>query len=103
MLLKLMEWLQVERPITATFGVPAALSRDAEGSLFATLFWPNKEPGAASIAIRRGLLDQSRRYRIRNLFEGNASPISADCKSLEDGMPISFTENELKVLKFSPE
>ena len=102
-LLKLIEWLQVERPITATPGVLAALSRDAQGSFFATLFWPNKEPGAASFAVRKGLLDQSRRYRIRNLFDGNANPISADCKNLEDGMPVSFIAHELKVLKFSPE
>ncbi len=102
-LLKLMEWLQVERPITATPGVLAALSRDVQGSLFATLFWPNEQPGAASFAIRKGLLDQSRRYRICNLFDGNAAPVSADGKSLEEGMALSFIAHELKVLRFSPE
>jgi hypothetical protein len=99
----LMEWLQVERPITAEPGVLAALSRDVQGSFFATLFWPNEEPGAASFAIRKELLDESRHYRMRDLFDSNAKPILADCNSLEDGMSITFTAHELKVLKISPE
>lgn len=103
LLLKLMEWLRVERPITASPGTLAAVSRGTRGELFLTLHWPGAQPAAHSVALRRGLLENGRRYRLDNLFDDRHDSFSLDSQSLEQGVPVSFAPYELKVLRVTPE
>ncbi len=102
-LLRMMNWLGVERPIMATPGVLAAVSRGARGELYVSLHWPNAQPFEGSFMLRKGLLESRRRYRIRNLFEDGSSPSLIDGKTLESGLPVLFTSHELRVLKVTPE
>src|SRR5208283_4042173 len=47
-LLKLMEWLRVQRPVTATPEVMAAVSRGRQGELYVALFSPSPQARAAT-------------------------------------------------------
>nr|HPO09530.1 beta-galactosidase [bacterium] len=98
-LLELMEWLQVQRPIVATSGVLASVSRGDAGVLYVTLFWPKEESATGSFALREGLVDQHRIYSVSNLFSDDGEVLSIDGKTLEHDVPISFAPYELKVLK----
>jgi hypothetical protein len=102
-LLRLMDWLQVERPITATPDIHAALSRGVGGDLFATLYWPNAEPGNGSMAVQKRLLGSQGQYGVTNLFDREEKVDSVDVPTLERGMAVSFAPYELKVLRLTPE
>ncbi len=99
-LAQLMEWLRVERPVTATTGVLASVSRGAGGVLYVTLLWPNTEPTAGTFSLHRDL--PGARYRMTNLFAESEQPVDVDRRALTGGVPVSFAANELKVLKLTP-
>ncbi len=97
---RLMEWLRVERPVTATSGVLASVSRGAGGVLYVTLLWPNSQPAAGTFSLRRDLPGDG--YRMTNLLAESEPPVDVDRRALEDGIPVSFAADELKVLKLTP-
>jgi len=102
-LLRMMDWLGVKRPITATPGVLAAVSGGSRGALYVILHWPNAQPFDGSFALRKGLVDINGHYRISNLFDEAGNSVVADGRTLENGMPVSFAAHELKVLKVTRE
>ncbi len=102
-LLKMMEWMKVVRPITGTPGMLAALSRGPAGEIYATLLWPNPQPGSGTFSIREGTLKNNGDYRVVNLFADQSKPDSVARRSLEKGLAVSFGAHELKVLKLTPE
>ena len=102
-LLKLMEWLKVERPVTATPGLLAAVSRGRAGELLVSLFWPSAQAGEVTIALRGDLLGAGRLYRVLNLFEDSATPVPVERTVLESGLRLAVSAHELKVLKVVPE
>ncbi|MFH1741278.1 MAG: beta-galactosidase [bacterium] len=101
-LVELMEWLKVQRPITATTGVLAAVSRGDAGVLYVTLHWPKDESTTGSFALSKGLIDDRRGFQIINLFCDDKESISVDGQALESGVLVSFAPYELKVLKIVP-
>lgn len=102
-LLKLMECLRAERPVTATPGVLATVSRGQQGQLYVTLLRQKAESGSGTFQLQAGLLAPGQRYRVANLFEEKPVPLSVEAAALERGFPVSFTAHELKVLKLTPE
>lgn len=102
-LLKMMEWMQIQRPITGTPGMLASLSRGPAGEIYATLLWPNPQPGSGTFRIREGALKNDGDYRVVNLFAGEPKPDSVSRRNLERGLAVSFGAHELKVLKLTPE
>ena len=102
-LIKLMEWLRVERPVMATPGVLATVSRGRQGQLYVTLLRQKPESGSGTFQLRAGLLAPGQRYRVANLFEEKPQPLSVETSALEKGFPLSFTAHELKVLRLTPE
>jgi hypothetical protein len=102
-LLKLMEGLRVERPVTATPGLLAAVNRGRGGQFYVTLFRPKAEPGSGTWQLRAGLLAPGKRYRIVNLFAEQTEPLVAESGQLERGFPASLTAGELKVLRLAPD
>jgi hypothetical protein len=96
-----MEWLKVERPVTATPGVLASVARGQRGELYVALFWPKAESLTGTFALRPGLLPASPRWRVVNLFEERAPVRIVERRSLEAGLSVSFAPQELKVLKVS--
>ena len=102
-LMKLMEWLRVERPVTATPGVLATVNRETNGPLYVTLLRQKAESGSGTFQLRAGLLALGKRYQVANLFEENPEPLSVEAAQLEKGFPVSFTAHELKVLRLTPQ
>ena len=102
-LIELMEWLRVERPIMATPGVLATVSRGRQGQLYVTLLRQTAESASGTFQLRAGLLKPGRRYQVANLFEEKPEPLSVEAATLEKGFPASFTAHELKVLRLTPE
>jgi hypothetical protein len=98
---RVMEWLKVERPVTATPGVLASVARGQRGELYVALFWPKAESLTGTFALRPGLLPASPRWRVVNLFEERAPVRIVERRSLEAGLSVSFAPQELKVLKVS--
>ncbi|OHB81833.1 MAG: hypothetical protein A2W31_15905 [Planctomycetes bacterium RBG_16_64_10] len=103
LLIQLMEWLGVERPITASAGVLAAVSRSAQGTLYVTMHWPKDRPGSASFGLRQDLVEDGHRYRVTALLGGNLEQSMLDPETLTKAVPVAFTPYELKVLRLSPE
>lgn len=101
-LLKTMEWLRVERPITATPGLLAAVSRGDQGVFYVVLFHPKAEPANATVSVRPGLLEPERTYEYVNLLDPQRAAQSVTATSIETGITLSFSPNELKVLKLGP-
>jgi hypothetical protein len=101
-LLKLMEWLHVERPITASPGVLAAVSRGRQGELYASLFSPSPQAHTATVALAPSLLQGVHRYRFSNLFSAQETTANVAADSLSRGIPVAFAPEELKVLKITP-
>jgi len=101
MLLKLMEWLHVDRPITATAGVLAAVSRGRRGELYAALYSPAAEARAATFALSRTLLQSGRRCRISNLFDEEERAVLVGSETVAGDVPVSLGPHELKVLKIT--
>jgi len=101
-LAKLMEWLRVERPVTATPGIRASVSRGTRGQLYVTLLRQNAEAGGGTYRLRTGLLERGRRYTVVNLFEENPESRQVEAIVLEKEVPVSFAAHELKVLRLAP-
>ena len=102
-LIKLMEWLRVERPVVATPGLLAAVSRGRQGQIYVTLLRQKAESGSGTFQLRAGLLAPGQRYRVANLFEEKPEPLSIEAAKLEKGFPVSFAAHELKVLRLAPQ
>lgn len=102
-LIKLMEWLRVERPIMATPGVLATVSRGRHGQLYVTLLGQKAESASGTFQLRAGLLASGQRYRVTNLFEEKPETLSVDAAELEQGLQVSFTASELKVFRLTPQ
>ena len=102
-LLKLMDWLHVQRPVTATAGVMASVSRGKKGELYVALFSPSPRGPTATFALSPTLLQSGHRYRYLNLFNTEEKTVQAGADTLASGVPVSFAPNELKVLKLTPE
>ena len=103
LLVELMEWLGVERPITATSGVLAAVSRGPKKELYVTLHWPADKPGNANFTLRKGLIDPGRRYRVDTLLGGGLNEAAFEAGALVKALDVAFAPYELKVLKLTPE
>jgi hypothetical protein len=99
---KLMEWLRVERPVTATPGILASVSRGTRGQFYVTLLRQNAEAGGGTFRLRTGLLALGRHYTVANLFEENPESRKVEAAALERGVPVSFAAHELKVLRLAP-
>jgi len=102
-LLKLMEWLHVERPVRASAGVLAAVSRGQQGALYVALFSPSPQARAATFTLAPSLLRGAPRYRCSNLFDDKEEPAKVGADTLAGGMPVTLAPEELKVLKITPD
>jgi hypothetical protein len=102
-LLKLMEWLQVERPVTASAGVLAAASRGRQGVLYVALLSPSPQARAATFALSPTLVQIGHRYRFSNLFNAEEKTVQVEAGILASGVPVTFAPEELKVLKITSE
>jgi hypothetical protein len=102
-LVKLMEWMRVDRPVTATPGILAAASRGPKGRLYVTLLRQQALAGSGTFRLRTGLLERGRRYKAANLFEDKPESASVEAAALEKGLPVSFAPDELKVLRLTPQ
>lgn len=100
-LLEIMEWLGVERPITAEAGTMAALSRGAGGEIQVALHWPRGEKGESSWAIRPGMVPAGR-YTVIDVMEPGGKEFALDSAEMERGVRVSFGPHELKVLRMKP-
>jgi len=101
-LLDVMKWLEVQRPITATPGVLAALSQAGNGKIYATLHWPGPHSFSGSFAIHEGPLKAEQGYRISGLLGEGQDDVSLDGRTLKSGVPVRFGPHELKVLRIVP-
>ncbi|MBI2431541.1 MAG: hypothetical protein HYV26_01575 [Candidatus Hydrogenedentes bacterium] len=101
-LLRLMDFLQVQRPISATPGVLAALSRGAGDILYATVFNPVDVAQETTLSIASGILPSGKEYHCSDLFTPETAPTSTISGSLESGFPISLSPYQLCVLKLTP-
>lgn len=102
-LLRIMEWLQVARPVTATPGTLAAVSGNSRKEVFVALFSPGAEPAESVFTIRPGILDPARHYRASSLFAPETEPKSLTATEAEAGVKLTFAPYELKLLKLSAE
>jgi hypothetical protein len=102
-LLKLMDWLHVQRPLTATAGIMASVSRGKKGELYVALFSPSPQARTATFALSPTLLQKGHRYRFSNLFNADENAGQAGTETLTGGVPVTFGPEELKVLKITPE
>jgi len=102
-LLDVMKWLGVQRPITATPGVLAALSQAGDGKIYATLHWPGPHSFSGSFAIHEGPLKAEQGYRISGLLGESQHDMSLDGRTLMSGVPVQFGPHELKVLRIVPQ
>jgi hypothetical protein len=102
-LLKLMDWLHVKRPVTASAEVLAAVSRGKQGELYVALFSPSPQARTATFALSPALLQSGHRYRYSNLFNTEEKTVQAGADALASGLPVTFAPEELKVLKITPE
>jgi hypothetical protein len=102
-LLKLMGWLHVERPVTATTGVLAAASRGRQGEIYVALLSPSPQARAATFALSPTLVQIGHRYRFSNLFNAEEKTVQVEADALAGGVPVTFAPEELKVLKITSE
>jgi hypothetical protein len=101
MLSRLMDWLKVDRPVTATPGVLAALSAGRDGAFRIAALWPRNEAQSATLAVRPGILPAGS-YSLSNLYEDAPNSAAFAREALEKGIPLSFAPHELKVLALKP-
>jgi hypothetical protein len=94
-------WLQVDRPITATPGVLAALTRGPGPQWYVILHWPGAQPQEASFTIRSGLLQHGRNYRLEDLLSETPRPAEVPGASLKQGFNVSLRPHELKVFRLT--
>lgn len=102
-LLKLMEWMGGDRPVTATPGILAALNRGPMGQLYVTLLRQRAESGSGTFRLQAGLLVRGRSYRVANLFEDPPKQVVVEAAAFEQDFPVSFAAHELKVLRLTPQ
>ncbi|MEN6604174.1 MAG: beta-galactosidase [Bryobacteraceae bacterium] len=102
-LVKLMEWMGVDRPVIATPGILAAVSRGPEKRIYVTLLRQKSDPGEGMFRLRAGLLDHGRSYGMANLFDDRPEPRTVEASALEAGLPVIFAPHELKVLRLTPQ
>ncbi len=101
-LASLTAWLQVDRPITATPGVLAALTRGPGPKWYVILYWPGAQPQEASFVIRSGLLQRGRNYHLEDPLSETPRTVEVPGASLEQGMKVSLRPHELKVFRLTP-
>ena len=76
--MKLMEWLRVERPVTATPGVSGHGQPRDQGPLYVTLLQAKSRVGQRDISVARRVAGARKALHVANLFEENPEPLSVE-------------------------
>ncbi|MBI4890592.1 MAG: beta-galactosidase, partial [Acidobacteria bacterium] len=100
-LLEIMEWLGVERPITAEPGTLAAVSRGEGAEFQVALHWPRDEGKVARWAIRAGMVPAGA-YTATDVMEPGGKEFTLESGAMERGVEVSFGPHELKVFRLRP-